>query len=88
MYVIYHSSDAFADVTGVSIASLFENNRHFEEIHVLYIEKGMSQTNKEKLQQLAETYGRTITLGMAGFRLQPSFFDGICAGNDRQGAVS
>ena len=60
MYVIYHSSDAFADVTGVSIASLFENNQHFNEIHVLYIEKGMSEKNKGKLQQLAETYGRTI----------------------------
>ena len=24
MYVIYHSSDAFAEVTGVSIISLFE----------------------------------------------------------------
>ncbi|MBQ6360936.1 MAG: glycosyltransferase family 8 protein [Lachnospiraceae bacterium] len=60
MYVIYHSSDAFASVTGVSMVSLFENNREIDEIHVLCIERGMSEENKEILKGIADQYGRTL----------------------------
>ena len=60
MYVIYHSSDSFAGVTGVSMLSLFENNKHMEHIHVLYIERGMTEENKSRLQSVAERYGRSI----------------------------
>ncbi len=60
MYVIYHSSDSFAGVTGVSMLSLFENNKEFDEIHVLYIERGMSEENRCKLRSIAETYGRQL----------------------------
>ena len=60
MYVIYHSSDSFAEVTGVSIASLFENNKDIEEIHVLYIEKGMTEENKNKILAISKKYNRTL----------------------------
>lgn len=60
MYVIYHSSDAFAEVTGVSIISLFENNKNMDSIHVLCIEHGISDENKQKLKQLADKYCREI----------------------------
>ena len=60
MFVIYHSSDTFADITGVSMLSLFENNKNIEGIHVLYIEKGITQENKNKLQIIAKQYGRTL----------------------------
>ena len=60
MYVIYHSSDAFASVTGVSMLSLFENNRHMEDIRVLYIERGMTEENKDRLRSIAERYGRSL----------------------------
>ncbi len=60
MYVIYHSSDAFASVTGVSMLSLFENNQHMEKIHVLYIERGMTEENKSRLRQIAQQYGREL----------------------------
>lgn len=46
LYVIYHSSDSFAEVTGVSMVSLFENNKQMDRIQVLYIERGMSDENK------------------------------------------
>lgn len=58
MYVIYHSSDSFAEVTGVSMTSLFENNKHMDNIHVLYIERGMSNKNKKILESIAAKYGR------------------------------
>ena len=60
MYVIYHSSDSFASVTGVSMLSLFENNKDAEDIHVLYIERGISDNNKALLKKIADDYGRTI----------------------------
>lgn len=60
MYVIYHSSDAFAGVTGVSMLSLFENNRHMDKIEVLYIQRGMSEENKARLQSIADQYGRSL----------------------------
>lgn len=60
MYVIYHSSDAFAEVTGVSMLSLFENNKHMDSIQVLYIERGMTETNKTLLQSIAQQYGREL----------------------------
>lgn len=60
MYIIYHSSDSFAEVTGVSIASLFENNKDMEEIHVLYIEKGMTEENKNKILAISNQYNRSL----------------------------
>lgn len=61
VYVIYHSSDSFAEVTGVSMVSLFENNKQMDRIQVLYIERGMSDENKMKLQSIAEKYNREIS---------------------------
>ncbi len=60
MYVIYHSSDSFASVTGVSMLSLFENNKGMDYIHVLYIESGITQENKRRLRNIAEQYGREL----------------------------
>ena len=60
MYVIYHSSDSFASVTGVSMVSLFENNKGMDHIHVLYIERGMTEENKRILTGIADQYGREL----------------------------
>jgi len=60
MYVVYHSSDAFANVTGVSITSLFENNKDMHSIHVLYIDHGVKEDNKQKLISIATKYNRSI----------------------------
>lgn len=60
MYVIYHSSDSFAEVTGVSMISLFENNKQMRNIHVLYIQRGMSDKNKKALEKIANKYAREL----------------------------
>ncbi len=60
MFVIYHSSDSFANVTGISMISLFENNKHMDRIRVLYIEKGVSDNNKRILKSITEKYNREI----------------------------
>lgn len=61
MWVVYHSSDVFAEVTAVSMVSLFENNKRFDEINVLYIEKGMTDNSKAKLKAIADKYNRNIS---------------------------
>lgn len=60
MNVVYHSSDSFAPVLGISIASLFENNKDFDEISVYIIENKISEENKKKLLELASNYNRSI----------------------------
>lgn len=60
MDVVYHSSDLFAPIMGVSIVSLFENNKSCDEINVWIIENHISIENKEKLNSVAINYGRKI----------------------------
>lgn len=60
MNVTYHSSDLFAPVLATSMASLFENNKSFDEIHVYIFENPLSDENKDKLNQLAGKYNRTL----------------------------
>lgn len=60
MFVIYHSSNLFGKVTGVSIVSLLENNKDADNIHILYIEKGLETDTRKKIQDLVDSYGRTI----------------------------
>lgn len=46
MNVTYHSSDLFAPVLATSMASLFENNKSFDEIHVYIFENPLSDEIK------------------------------------------
>lgn len=60
MNVAYHSSDAFAPVLGISLVSLFDNNKDFDRITVFVIENKMSDDSKKKLLKIADCYRRKI----------------------------
>ena len=60
MNVAYHSSDAYARILAVSIASLFENNKSCDEITVYIIERGITDENKSALDSIAQKYSRSI----------------------------
>lgn len=60
MNIAYHSSDLFAPVLGMSMASVFENNKDFDEITIYVIENQISEGNKERLRELADTYKRKV----------------------------
>ncbi|MBR4085137.1 MAG: glycosyltransferase family 8 protein [Lachnospiraceae bacterium] len=60
MNVVYHSSDLFSPVLGVSLASVFENNTSMEEINVYIFDTAISDINKNKLYELAAKYSRSL----------------------------
>lgn len=62
MNILYSSDNGYVSVMGVSITSLFENNKDISEINVYIIGIGINTENVHKLQRLAEMYGRKITI--------------------------
>ncbi len=58
--VLYQSNDDYAEVTGISMISLFKNNQHFKEINIFYLDDGISAQNKEKLSGIACYYQRKL----------------------------
>lgn len=67
MNVLFQCDDRYAAVTGVSLTSLLENNRDWEEIRIYLINDRVSEEKREKFELLAQRYGRTIAfLDMGG----------------------
>lgn len=60
MNVVYASDDKFAEIMGVSILSLFENNKDSEEINVYIFDGNIGGENKERLKSLACSYNRAM----------------------------
>lgn len=62
MNVIYASDDGYAWLMGVSMVSLFENNRECKEINVYLFGDKISRENEEKLYQAAKQYDRNLEI--------------------------
>lgn len=62
MNIIYASDDNYAWLMGVSMVSLFENNRDCKEINVYLFGDKISIENEKKLCQAAELYGRNLEI--------------------------
>lgn len=58
--VVYSSDNNYAQHVGVSMLSLFENNREFKNINVYLIENDISAENKDKLLLICKEYTREI----------------------------
>lgn len=56
--VVYSSDNKFAEILGVSLVSLYENNTDFSNIDVYVIDENISEENKEKLQSIPANYNR------------------------------
>ena len=57
--VVYSSNNKFAEILGVSLVSLYENNTDFSNIDVYVIDENISEENKEKLQSISTNYNRS-----------------------------
>lgn len=60
--VLYQSNDYYAPITGVSITSLFENNKHIDQVKIYILNDNISNENINKLKMLCETYKRELIL--------------------------
>lgn len=60
MNVVYSSDDNYSQHVGVSMLSLFENNKEFEKITVYVIDNLISDSNKKKLEQICRRYCRSL----------------------------
>lgn len=58
--ILYASDDNYASIMGISILSLFENNRDVENIQVYIINDDISEENITKIESIFEKYGRTL----------------------------
>lgn len=58
--VLYLTDNNYAVFAGVSIISLFENNKDIDEINIYVIDDSISQTNKNIYLKIAKKYGRNI----------------------------
>lgn len=62
MNVIYASDDNYAWLMGISMISLFENNKESKEINVYLFGDKVSEENKKKLYSIAEKYNRSFCI--------------------------
>ncbi|MGO5580210.1 glycosyltransferase family 8 protein [Streptococcus milleri] len=60
MNILFTLNDAFVPQVATCMCSIFENNKSFEEITVYLIGEKISQSNREKLKEFAETYQRKV----------------------------
>lgn len=60
MNIVYASDDNFAEIMGVSMLSLFENNKDELEIVVYILDDDIKEKNKLNIDVLVEQYGRTV----------------------------
>lgn len=58
--ILYQFNEKYAPYAGTSITSLFENNKHFQEIRVFILGEELSQDSIQRLCVTGERYGRQI----------------------------
>jgi len=62
MHVLYCCNDDYCPYTGISIVSLFENNKSLSELVVYIAGLNISAENRLKLGRVANKYGREINI--------------------------
>lgn len=66
MNVVYASDNNFAEMLGISMISLFENNTECEEIVVYILDDNISDDNKNKLNSIGGKYNRKLVFIKVG----------------------
>lgn len=62
MNVLYTCDDTYVWLMGVSVISLFENNKALDNIEVYLLGDNISEENKKKLELISLKYTRSITV--------------------------
>jgi lipopolysaccharide biosynthesis glycosyltransferase len=59
---MYLCDDFYAHIAGISILSLFENNKDIDDIHIFLVGDSIKYENIQKLYQTAKIYDRELTI--------------------------
>lgn len=62
MNILYTCDNNYVWLMGISIISLFENNKHIKEMKVYLLGENISCENKAQLDCIAQKYGREVIL--------------------------
>ena len=62
MNISYACNEAYMEQTTVSILSLFENCSVPDQLHIFFVDMGVSDTSKEDLRTLIEGYGSKLSI--------------------------
>ena len=60
MNIVYSTDDNYARHAGISMTSLFDNNKNIDIIDVYIIDNGITDINRQNLESITHKYGRTI----------------------------
>lgn len=60
LYIVYASDDRFAEILGVSLVSLYENNKLAENIIIYILDSGISEENKNRIEEVSKYYMRDV----------------------------
>lgn len=60
MYISYTTSNMYAPYAGISLTSLFENNKEIQELETYILVDDISIDNTDKFLELGKIYGRKI----------------------------
>lgn len=60
LYVAYATDDNYAKFCGISLISLLERNKGFDEINIYILDSDIGEDNKSKIADIANQYGRNI----------------------------
>lgn len=61
MNIVYASDNNFVEILGISMISLFENNKDCDEITVYILDDEIDESNKVKLLHIAEKFDREVS---------------------------
>ena len=61
MTVVYTCDDNFVWIMGISMISLFENNKEMKDLDVYLLGDHVTEENKNVLSGIAKGYGRTCS---------------------------
>lgn len=70
LQVAYSSDNNYAQHVGVSMLSLFENNKEFANVSIYILDNNISAGNKAKLLAIVEEYGRKVIFVEVAFLLE------------------
>lgn len=59
-HIVYAADDNFAEILGISMVSLYENNKNASDIKVMVLETRISEENRKKIESISVQYNRPL----------------------------